>query len=35
MQAAGRMQYGEFQRLDVQPFRTAFVRDEPKPADAK
>jgi hypothetical protein len=32
MQAAGRRQYGEFQILDVQQFRTAFVRDEPKPA---
>jgi hypothetical protein len=28
MQAAGKTQYGEFQRLDVKPFRTAFVRDE-------
>jgi hypothetical protein len=27
-QAAGRPQYGEFQPLDVQQFRTAFVRDE-------
>jgi hypothetical protein len=35
MQAAGKTQYGEFQPLDVQQFRTAFVRDEPKPADAK
>lgn len=26
---AGRPQYGEFYRLDVRPFRTAFVRDEP------
>ena len=34
-QAAGKTQYGEFQPLDVQQFRTAFVRDEPKPADAK
>jgi hypothetical protein len=28
LQAAGKTQYGEFQPLDVQPFRTAFVRDE-------
>ena len=35
LQAAGKTQYGEFQPLDVQQFRTAFVRDEPKPADAK
>jgi hypothetical protein len=35
MQAAGKTQYGEFQPLDVQQFRTAFVRDEQKPADAK
>ncbi|MEX0612985.1 MAG: hypothetical protein WD229_12770, partial [Pirellulales bacterium] len=35
LQAAGRTQYGEFQLLDVQPFRTAFVRDEPpQPAPA-
>jgi hypothetical protein len=27
-QAAGLTQYGEFQPLDVKPFRTAFVRDE-------
>jgi hypothetical protein len=27
--AAGTPQYGEFQRLDVRAFRTAFVRDEP------
>ena len=26
---AGTPQYGEFQPLDVRPFRTAFVRDEP------
>jgi hypothetical protein len=33
---AGRPQYGEFQPLDVKPFRTAFVRDEPAaPADAR
>lgn len=31
-QAAGKAQYGEFQPLDVQQFRTAFVRDEPKAA---
>jgi hypothetical protein len=31
LQAAGKRQYGEFQPLDVQQFRTAFVRDEPKP----
>jgi hypothetical protein len=31
-QAAGKTQYGEFQPLDVQQFRTAFVRTEPKPA---
>lgn len=35
LQAAGKRQYGEFQPLDVQQFRTAFVRDEPKPADSK
>jgi hypothetical protein len=29
MYLAGRPQYGEFQPLDVQAFRTAFVRDEP------
>ena len=29
LQAAGKPQYGEFQPLDVQQFRTAFVRDEP------
>jgi hypothetical protein len=28
LHAAGRPQYGEFQPLDVQQFRTAFVRDE-------
>jgi hypothetical protein len=28
LQAAGRTQYGEFQPLDVQPFRTAFIRDD-------
>jgi hypothetical protein len=26
---AGKTQYGEFQPLDVKPFRTAFVRDAP------
>jgi hypothetical protein len=35
MQAANKTQYGEFQPLDVQQFRTAFVRDSPKPADQK
>ena len=35
MQAANKTQYGEFQPLDVQQFRTAFVRDQPKPADQK
>lgn len=34
-QAAGKRQYGEFQPLDVQQFRTAFVRDQPKPEDKK
>lgn len=34
-QAAGKPQYGEFQPLDVQPFRTAFVRDEPNPPNEK
>ena len=29
LHAAGTTQYGEFQPLDVKPFRTAFVRDEP------
>jgi hypothetical protein len=29
LHAAGKPQYGEFQPLDVQAFRTAFVRDEP------
>ena len=34
-QAAGASQYGEFQTLDVEAFRTAFVRDEPaQPAPA-
>jgi hypothetical protein len=28
-QAAGQTQYGEFRRLDVKPFRTTFIRDEP------
>jgi hypothetical protein len=28
-QAAGLTQYGEFQPLDVKPFRTTFIRDEP------
>jgi hypothetical protein len=32
LQAAQKTQYGEFQPLDVQQFRTAFVRTEPKPA---
>ncbi len=31
LHAAGKTQYGEFQPLDTQPFRTAFVRDEPQP----
>jgi hypothetical protein len=35
MQAAGKTQYGEFQPLDVQAFRTAFVRDEPVPPQPK
>jgi hypothetical protein len=26
---AGKTQYGEFQPLDVKPFRTTFIRDEP------
>jgi hypothetical protein len=30
-QAAGRAQYGDFRLLDVQPFRTAFVRDDGAP----
>jgi hypothetical protein len=29
LQAAEKPQWGAFQLLDVQPFRTAFVRDEP------
>jgi hypothetical protein len=29
LHAAGKTQVGEFQPLDVQPFRTTFVRDEP------
>jgi hypothetical protein len=29
LQAGGKTQYGEFQPLDVQQFRTAFVRDQP------
>jgi hypothetical protein len=29
---AGKLQYGEFQPLDVKPFRTAFVRDQTPPA---
>jgi hypothetical protein len=28
-QAAGATQYGEFRLLDVKPFRTTFIRDEP------
>jgi hypothetical protein len=28
-QAAGVTQYGEFKPLDVKPFRTTFIRDEP------
>jgi hypothetical protein len=32
LHAAGKTQYGEFQPLDVQAFRTAFVRDEPAKA---
>jgi len=35
MQSAGKTQYGEFQPLDVQQFRTAFVREQPKPAAAQ
>jgi hypothetical protein len=31
LHAAGKTQYGEFQPLDVKPFRTAFVRDEQPP----
>jgi len=31
LQAAGTTQYGEFAPLDVQQFRTAFVRDEAAP----
>lgn len=30
-QAAGKTQYGEIQPLDVVPFRTAIVRDDPVP----
>ena len=30
--AAGKVQYGEFKPLDVQQFRTAFVRDQQVPA---
>src|SRR5690242_4859125 len=33
LHAAQKVQYGEFVPLDVQQFRTAFVRDEPKPAE--
>ena len=33
LQAANGRQYGEFVPLDVQQFRTAFVRDEPRGAD--
>ena len=32
MHAAGKPFYGEFQTLDRQQFRTAFVRDQPAPA---
>ncbi|MCI0493125.1 MAG: hypothetical protein L0Z07_09325 [Planctomycetes bacterium] len=32
-QAAGKTQYGEFQPLDVAQFRTAFVRDAPRPRE--
>jgi hypothetical protein len=35
LHAAQKVQYGEFVPLDVQQFRTAFVRDEPKPAEKK
>lgn len=28
LQAAGKPQYGEFQPLDVKPFRTTFIRDQ-------
>jgi hypothetical protein len=28
LQAAGKSQYGEFQPLDVKPFRTTFIRDQ-------
>jgi hypothetical protein len=31
LHAAGKLQYGEFQPLDVKQFRTAFVRDQPAP----
>jgi hypothetical protein len=34
LQAAGKTQYGEFQWLDVKPFRTTFVRDPPAERDA-
>jgi hypothetical protein len=34
LQSAGKPQFGEFQPLDVQPFRTMVIRDEPAPAPA-
>jgi hypothetical protein len=33
LHAAGKAQTGEFQPLDVQQFRTTFVRDEPAPQE--
>jgi hypothetical protein len=33
LHAAGKAQTGEFQPLDVQQFRTTFVRDEPAPKE--
>jgi hypothetical protein len=35
LHAAGKPQFGEFQPLDVQQFRTAFVRDQPAPVQEK
>jgi hypothetical protein len=35
LHAAGKTQYGEFQPLDVRPFRTTFIRDEQQPQQPK
>jgi len=35
LHAAGKPQFGEFKPLDVQQFRTAFVRDQPAAANSQ